>query len=346
MTTRKYKKKGYIRYARGGVNRTRKNKLFFGAGKQNEHETTGKRHSLFETLGTAAKTTINNTANFLEEKGARFLGFERINQNESSDNSKNKTLSQNTDSLSQNTSGLLSTASNIASGIANKANQIGVIIVDELNKNMEGPVKDTVSNALGRTVEATKDILEAANDKLNDPEFVEDIAEVTKNATETASTILEASEPALNDAIDKVSEIGTEVASKVGESSVSVALNTAEAVPGAGALIGLARDADKLAIAGEAIVEAGAETATTFADTIVKAEEAIKDKMEETSEITNRIENGVDKFNKVDNILGNHAPASETNLHSEIGFKKGGRPSKKFRKAQRRLSRKLRFKFK
>jgi hypothetical protein len=43
--------------------------------------------------------------------------------------------------------------------------------VDELNKNIDGPVKDTVSNAMGRTVEAAQHVLEAANEKLNNPEY-------------------------------------------------------------------------------------------------------------------------------------------------------------------------------
>jgi hypothetical protein len=254
MTSRKYK--------RYGSNKTQKRNLIIGGEvlpvKPDESP------SFFKTIGTAAKNAILKTTDFVEEKAARFLGFKKINPEE------DKLDAEPPSEISQKASELASTASNIATGVANKANQVGAIVVEELNKNINGPVKETVSTAIGNTVEATEDVLEAANEKLNNPEFVEDIAEAAKNASNTAEIMLEAATPAINQAIDKASEIGTKVASKLGESAVSIALNTVEAIPGPGALIGLARDADKLATAGEAIIEAGAETATTFADTIKK----------------------------------------------------------------------------
>jgi hypothetical protein len=331
MSTRKLMtKKNKKMIMRGGLNKTQKSPE-------------GERRSFFETIGTAAKDAISKTTNFIGDKGARLFGYKRINPEDESNQ-------QSSAELSQKTAELASTASNIVSGVANKANQVGAIVVDELNKNIEGPVKDTVINALGRTVDATKNVLSVANEKLNNPEFVEEVAEATKNASKTAAIILEAAEPAINEAIDKGAEIGSKVASKVGESAVTIALNTAEAIPGAGALIGLARDADKLATAGEAIVEAGAETITTFSDTFSKAEKAIKEKMAETSAVTNRISDGINKFNQVDNISKNigagSLPKNMIRNATTNAFKKryGGKPSRKFRRTQNRLSRRLRFK--
>jgi hypothetical protein len=221
--------------------------------------------------------------------------------------------------------------------------------VDELNKNIDGPVKDTVSNAMGRTVEAAQNVLEAANEKLNNPRFVEEVAEATKNASNTAAIMVDAATPAINQAIDKASVIGTKVGSKLGESAVSIALNTAQAIPGPGALIGLIRDADKLATAGEAIVEAGAETVTTFADTLKNAEEAIMKKMSETSAVTGRITDNMNRFNQVDNISKKMGMGSAANNVMRVASssslkKKGGKYSRKFRRARRKLSRKLHFK--
>jgi hypothetical protein len=337
MTSRKYKRYGC------GSSKTQKRALIIG-GKAKPVKP-DERPSLFETIGTAAKNAIGNTVNFLEDKGARFVGFKRINQEEES-----KLLeAQQPSEISEKASELASTASNIASGVANKANQVGAIIVDELNKNMEGPVKETVETAIGNTVEVTKDILEEANEKLNNPQFVQDVAEAAKNASDTAAIMVEASSPAINQAIDKASEIGTKVASKVTESAANIALNTAEAIPGPGAVIGLARDVDKLATAGEAVLEAGAETAITFADTLKNAEEAIMKKMSETSAVTNRITDGVNNFNQVDNISKNLGVGSSTKniMHTASAasaLKKGGKPSRKFRRAKRRLSKKLHFK--
>lgn len=333
MTTRKYK--------RCNSNKTQKRALIIGGDAQSVKP--DESPSFFKTVGTAAKDAILKTTDFVEEKAARFLGFKKINPEEETK------LLEPPSEISQKASELASTASNIASGIANKANQVGAIVVEELNKNINGPVKETVSTAMGNTVDATEDVLEAANEKLNNPKFLEDVAEATKNASNTAEIMLEAATPAINQAIDKASEIGTKVASKIGESAVSIALNTVEAIPGAGALVGLARDADKLATAGEAIVEAGAETVTTLADTIKNAEEAIMKKMSETSSVTNRITDNMKKFDQVDNISKKMGIGSTANNIMRVASssslkKKGGKPSRKFRRARRRLSRKLNFK--
>ena len=336
MTTRKYKQYG--------SNKTQKRALIIGGEVQPVKP--DERPSFLKTIGTAAKDAVGKTTDFVEDKAARFLGFKKINPEEEAK------LLEEPSQLSQKTSELASTASNIASGVANKANQVGAIIVDELNKNIDGPVKDTVSNAMGRTVEAAQHVLEAANEKLNNPRFVEEVAEATKNASNTAAIMVDAATPAINQAIDKASKIGTKVGSKLGESAVSIALNTAQAIPGPGALIGLIRDADKLATAGEAIVEAGAETVTTIADTLKNAEEAIMKKMSETSAVTGRITDNVNRFNQVDNIsniskkmgMGSAANNVMRVASSSSLKKKGGKYSRKFRRARRKLSRKLHFK--
>lgn len=333
MTSRKYK--------RYGSNKTQKRTLIIGGELQPVKP--DERPSFLKTIGTAAKDAIEKTTDFVEEKAARFLGFKKINPEEEAE------LLEPPSEMSQKASELASTASNIASGIANKANQVGAIVVEELNKNINGPVKETVSTAMGNTVEAAENVLEAANEKFNNPKFVEDVAEATKNASNTAEIMLEAATPAINQAIDKASEIGTKVASKIGESAVSIALNTAEAIPGAGAVVGLVRDADKLATAGEAIIEAGAETVATFADTLKKAEEDIKKKISETSAVTGRITDNMNRFNQVDNISKKMGMGSAANNIMRVASssslkKKGGKPSRKFRRARRRLSRKLHFK--
>jgi hypothetical protein len=298
------------------------------------------RPSFLKTIGTAAKDALVKTTDFVEDKGARFLGFKKINPEEEAK------LLEPPSEMSQKASELASTASNIASGVANKANQVGAIVVDELNKNINGPVKETVSTAMGNTVEAVKHVLEAANEKLNNPKFVEDVAEAAKNASNTAAKMVDAATPALNQAIDKASVIGTKVASKIGEGVVSVGLNTMQAIPGPGAVIGLVKVADKLATTGEAIIEAGAETVTTFADTLKKAEEAIMKKMSETSSVTGRITDNMNRFNQVDNIskkMGMGSAANNIMKVASSSLKKGG-SSRKFRRARRRLSRKLHFK--
>lgn len=297
------------------------------------------RQGFLATIGKAATSAIGNTANFLEDKGARFFGFKKINPVEEAK------LSEPPSQMSEKASELASTASDVVSGVANKANQVGAIVVDELNKNINGPVKETVSTAVGNTVQAAENVLVAANEKLNNPEFVHDVAEAAKNVSDTAATMLEAATPALNKAIDKASTIGTKVASKIGEGVVSVGLNTVQAIPGPGAVIGLVKVADKLATTGESIIEAGAESVTTFADTLKNAEQAIMKKMSETSAVTSRITDNVKQFNQVDNVSKKIGMGSAANnvMRAASVLKKGG-SSRKFRRTRRKLSRKLHFK--
>uniref|UniRef100_A0A6C0K120 Uncharacterized protein n=1 Tax=viral metagenome TaxID=1070528 RepID=A0A6C0K120_9ZZZZ len=306
------------RTKRGGtVNATQKNQL------NGDNE----RKSLFAAVGTAAANAFKGTVNFLEDKGARMLGFKRINQDEEA--------KQEPSEMTQKASELASTASNIASGVASKANQVGSLIIGELNKKLDSEeVKGTITQAIGNTVEIAKDIVENANEKLNNPEFVGEVAEATKNVSNTAATVIEAAEPAINQVIDQTSEIGEKMFSKVGDSVVNVALNTAEAIPGVGAGIGLIRDIDKAATAGEAIVEAGMKTATTFADGIAKTEDALKKKMEETKNIATRTSQGINAFNAVDKVI----PVSKMTT----SLKRGG-SSRKFKRIRKKLSRKLRF---
>jgi len=284
---------------------------------------------------------LSDAAGYLINKGARFFGFEHIKK-------ENEIIKPSEPT--------------ILSGIIGKANKVGVAIADELNDKLNSPeVKDTITDSVGETVDIAKDILKKVDDELKDPEFVKEIADVTKEVSETASIILEASDPAINKMIDKTSEIATNAASKVGESAISIALNTAEAVPGVGAVIGLVRDIDKATIAGEAIVEAGLETVETVSDAIKETQESVKEnfediknvtdtsvtnfnddikknltvltdddlkrKMKEATDIKNRTTNNINKFNKTDKFVG------------------GKKYSKRFKNNKRKLTKRLKFKY-
>lgn len=362
MPTRKYRRYNNLFF---NSNKSQKNKAFLGGETQKPiseaplssvdfepEEDASRQPGFFGTIKSAAGKAIENTAKYVENKGARLLGYEPIKEEE-----KDKMEQLNTPSeLSKKTSELTSTAKNVAMVAAEKANQLGAVIIDKLNNTIDGPVKTTTMEALSRTIETIKGLLEEANKKLDDPEFVRSVAEMIEKLSNNLAIMLEAAEPALNKAIDRGSEIGEKVAKKVGESAVAVALNTINSMPGPGVLIGAIRDADKLAEAGEAIIAAGAETVTTMADTFSSAKKAIDEKMSQMSSVTdrineakNRISSGVDTFNKVDSLskkMGLGSGSNDALRTASIlkSTKIGGKPSRRFRKARRRLTRKLRFK--
>jgi len=273
--------------------------------------------SLFSTLGNA----IKQSANYAAEKGARFMGYEKIGQEKEKEQQQPNPLFQQ--------------ATQLASGVIKKADQVGAVLVDTLNQNIENSgVKETFSEAVGNTVGIVKDIVSSANEKLNDPELIEETKKMVEKVSNDASIILEAADPAINKVIDQTSEIAATMGTRLGDSAVNIALNTAEAVPGVGAAIGFARDIDSVAKAGEAVIDATAKTTTSIADGIRQSEKALQEKIQATKDIQSRTMQHMNQFHQVDKVLNNNA------------LKTGGarRPSKKFKRMRRKLTRKLRFK--
>lgn len=331
--TRKYKRG--LRTG-GQTNKTLKNQIYLAKtlGPTIASNALKQAPGFISTVGNVAYNALKDSAEYAVDKGARFFGFKPIDEDD-----------QKLQQQQPPTNSLLTSVTNIASGVAHKAEQVGTIMVDTLNKKLESPeVQETISQAVGNTVKATKNILENANEQLNDPQFVNDIANTARNMSENATRILKAADPSINKFIDQTAKIGTEVGSKVGDSAVSIALNTAEAIPGVGAAIGLVRDVDKAVVAGEAIVEAGLETAGAAAEAISDTEQALNEKQQEVSDITDRTTNNIENFNATDAILNSPITnTNRTNTNTNTNQIKKGGASRKFKRAKRRLSRKLNF---
>ena len=282
--------------------------------------------TLFSTLGNA----IKQSASYAAEKGARFMGYEKISQE------KDQQENQEPNPLFQQANNLGQQATQLASGAIKKADQVGAVLVEALNQNIENSgVKETFSEAVGNAVGIVKDIVGSANEKLNDPEFIEEAKKMAEKVSNDASIILEAADPAINKVIDQTSEIAATMGTRLGDSAVNIALNTAEAVPGVGVAIGFARDVDSVAKAGEAVINATANTTTSIVEGVQESEKALQEKIKATKDIQSRTTQHMNQFHQVDKVLNNN------------GLKTGGgvrRPSKKFKRMRRKLTRKLRFK--
>lgn len=270
------------------------------------------RRSLLSTIGTAASNGIVRTKNFIGDKAARFFGYKRINEADELNNSSNES------NVESELSKTKETASGILSGTLNKVNQVGEILVDTLNNNME-TAKPNIVGAVENTVDIAKETLENVNEKLNDPKFVKEVGKTAKKTGEIMSIVLDAVEEPVNELVDKTSNTASKTASRVGKAAVDTALNVATSIPGPGAAIGFARVVDKVISAGESIVEAGAETVTDIADTFAKSEKAIKEKISEKTEIVDRIKNKVGEFDKVDKIYKDIRNKKEATASSNGG---------------------------
>ena len=294
--------------------------------------------SLFSTLGTAAVNAFKQTANYAAEKGARFLGYKKIEEDQVEPIGPPSEFQNKMGQLGQE-------AKQIASDVAVKASQVGAVVVDTLNESIKNSgIKEKVSDAVSNTVEIAKDVFEDTNKKLNDPEFIKQASEFTKKISEDASIVLEAAEPAINKVIDQASEIGEKMGTRIGDAGVNIILNTAEAVPGIGAAIALGRDIDSATKAVGAVVEAGSETVASLASGFKETEEALKKKIAEATSLQERAAQSIQQFDAVDKIrqqplsLLQPKEPKPANLMRQSG---GG--SKKYRRIRKKLSRKLHF---
>jgi len=302
--------------------------------------------SIFSTIQNAVK----QTASYAAEKGARFFGYKKI------DGQQEQGLEQQREEAAQfkqKANELGEQAQELASGLMTKASQVGAIVTETLNKSIEDSgVKETMGEAIGNTVGIATGILKEAEEKLNNPEFIKEVSQVTKKAADDASLVLEAADPAINKVIDQTSVIAEKMGTRVGDAAVNIGLNTAEAIPGIGAAIGLGRDLDSAIKATGAVIEASADTITSLANGFKETEDALKKKMEEAKALQERTAKGITAFNNVDKITSSiknpmrqSAVNSITNgaIADRAIAKRVGGTSKKFRKMRKKLSRKLHF---
>ena len=214
--------------------------------------------------------------------------------------------------------------------VADKANDL----VDAVAlQSVEG-----VGNLLGVDLtnpEQTDKKLEEIKENLTDPENVERIKEIAEGASEVGQIALEASQPFIDDFVDKSVETAGKAASKIGESGVKILLNTAEEIPGVGIVFGTIRS---IGNAGEAVistVNAGAEVAETYADSVNAATKNFNRLMEEKGLINERTEESVKEFQnqfkqKADSQLKAAKDAANNKVNSSVNnavnetTKKGG----------------------
>jgi len=131
---------------------------------------------------------------------------------------------------------------------------------------------------------------------LTDPKSKEKIKEIVSEAAAVGAVAVEAASPFIQPLVNKTIDVGTETMSKIGESAVKIALNTAEEIPVAGVVIGTVRS---LSNAGEALAaasSAASQVVTASSDTINAATKNFQRLMKEKMNSVNRINDSLNKF--------------------------------------------------
>ena len=290
-----------------------------------------------ENKQTVANSEINKQDNKEDEKLQKEMDKQRIM--DEVENEKKITLPDFglTDS---NNKGLEESSESIA----DKASDL----VDAVALNSIEGVGNLVGVDLSNP-EVTGEKLEQIKETLSNPENVEKMKEIVEDASEVGQIALEASKPFIDDFVDKSLDTASKAASDVGEKGVSILLNTIEEIPGAGVVFGTIRS---IGNAGEAVVStvnAGAEIATTYADTLNAATKKFNELMNEKGLIGQRTNESIKEFQnqfkkQADNQLQsalNVKKQADNQLQSALNVKKGG--TRKLIKRKNKKSKRVKF---
>jgi hypothetical protein len=131
---------------------------------------------------------------------------------------------------------------------------------------------------------------------LSDPKNKEKIKEIVSEAAAVGAVAIEAASPFIQPLVNKSIAVGSEAMTKIGESAVKIALNTAEEIPVAGVVIGTVRSLSNVGEAMAAASSAASEVVTASSDTINAATKNFERLMKEKMNSVNRINDSLNKF--------------------------------------------------
>jgi hypothetical protein len=131
---------------------------------------------------------------------------------------------------------------------------------------------------------------------LSDPKNKEKIKDIVSEAAKVGAVAVEAASPFIQPLVNKSIAVGTEAMSKIGESAVKIALNTAEEIPVAGVVIGTVRSLSNAGEAFAAATSAASEVVSASSDTINAATKNFERLMKEKMNSVNRINDSMNKF--------------------------------------------------
>jgi hypothetical protein len=126
---------------------------------------------------------------------------------------------------------------------------------------------------------ALKEKIAAVNRSLADPQVQAELQTLTTRLGEKARVVIKAAEPAIIEFLNSSGSVMQKTLPKLIDDMTAIALNTAQAVPGLGILIGLLRDIDRGISAAQSASAAAADVTTAaskaISDTVARIEDPI-----------------------------------------------------------------------
>jgi len=243
--------------------------------------------SFFNTIAENAKKILEKTVGFMTEKGARVFGFQKIDEDGQQ--------GQQGQDQKQDSNEFMSTAKN-------KAEQVGTILTNTINKNTFG--NEQLQEQFQKSVELFKTnaqlFLEKINKIVNDKKFVALVQTSIANFSRIVDVMMTAANPAINKTIDMLSKILQESIDKIGTASVKAGLDVAGTVPGVGEVIEGVRVMDDVVKAVLASTDAIVKSMSTVSIGITDTISSFKQKMAESGNIMNRAQSNITQFTNTD----------------------------------------------
>jgi len=271
---------------------------------------------IFTLLGDKIKGLATGAVGYVEDKGLRLVGLQKIDNDETPPvNAETAKIDNQLNAAGDAASGLLSDVKEIAGsavdaakGIADSAvdaaNKVAAAGVEQVNDVLESPVvENSVSEAAAETADIVEKSLDEFNEKLSDPKIKEEATEALNNVADYAEIGIKALDKPLNKAVDELNKAGTKAATGLGVGTVNVITSMMSAVPGLGAVIGLGKIANAASAAAGNVVEAVSDATATAGELVATTGDNLKDGVKELEEkkrealkISNRTNESINKF--------------------------------------------------
>lgn len=221
-------------------------------------------------VGELSKKYIDKSEKYITDKGLRLFGLRRITDSEQ----KLQTQQDNAQEPSEFTK-------TVVSGI------------NETTNVLKGPVKETISGAVGELTDELKNLNKIASN----PEF-EAVAKVSADKIANMATLLlNAADKPIDKSIDKISEAIGKIMVSTGKNGTQVLLNLLEETP-VGPAIALMRSAKNIGNTIEDVTETVKETAETVNVAVNETSDNINSAIKELDNKTNFTNGRVELDNK------------------------------------------------
>jgi hypothetical protein len=222
---------------------------------------------IFDILGKKIGDFASSAFNYIEEKGLRVAGLEKIHNN-----------------LTDANGNMVKDSMNKASGAVSNA-------INNVTSVLKSPeAEELVTSAAQDLTQTGTKLLEKFNQVASTPAFKQAVEVASNNLADYTKITVEAMDEPINEAMDKLNEAGTKAASGVAAGLIKVGTDAMAAVPGVGAAVEVGKMLNDGSKAIGDMVEAGSQVAETMSQVIEKTSKNLDKGLDDLEKKKQRVE--------------------------------------------------------